>query len=178
MHLGILVFQIKIISLLAFFICSFNVLVLFHVIVSLISCLCLSFHLLYLYNYVLILFIYISLLCRNPFLGSSKLHFIFLKKKKPEHFERIVLLLPYACRGREEEDFKCFFPLSLSPPHLPRNPGTTHTHTYPATMMKNQESLALWTAMLRPYPAPRQWQGSHLALLRGKGKVPLSLCAY
>ena len=77
MHLGILVFQIKIISLLAFFICSFNVLVLFHVIGSLISCLCLSFHLLYLYNYVLILFIYISLLCRNPFLGSSKLHFIF-----------------------------------------------------------------------------------------------------
>jgi hypothetical protein len=38
------------------------------------------------------------------------------KKKKPEHFERIVLLLPYACRGREEEDFKCFFPLSLSTP--------------------------------------------------------------
>jgi hypothetical protein len=32
--------------------------------------------------------------------------------------------------------------------------------------------------MLRPYPAPRQWQGSHLTLLRGRGKVPLSLCAY
>ena len=105
-------------------------------------------------------------------------YILFSEKKKPEHFERIVLLLPYACRGREEEDFKCFFPLSLSPPHLPRKPGTTHTHTYPATMMKNQESLALWTAMLRPYPAPRQWQGSHLTLLRGKGKVPLSLCAY
>jgi hypothetical protein len=81
MHLGIMVFQIKIISFLAFFICSFNVLVLFHLIVSLISCLCLSFHLLYLYNYVLILFIYISLFCCNPFLGSFKLHFIFLKKK-------------------------------------------------------------------------------------------------
>ena len=45
-------------------------------------------------------------------------------------------------------------------------------------MMKNHESLALWTAMLRPYPAPRQWQGSHLTLLRDRGKVPLSLCAY
>jgi hypothetical protein len=55
-------FQIKIISLLAFFLYSFNVLVLFHVIVSLISCLCLSFPLLYLYNYVLILFIYVSLI--------------------------------------------------------------------------------------------------------------------
>jgi hypothetical protein len=58
-HLG---FQIKIISLLAFFLCSFNVLVLFHVIVSLISFLCLLFPLLYLYNHVLLLFIYVSLL--------------------------------------------------------------------------------------------------------------------
>jgi hypothetical protein len=32
--------------------------------------------------------------------------------------------------------------------------------------------------MLRPYPALRQWQGSHLTLLHGRGKVPLSLCTY
>jgi hypothetical protein len=62
--------------------------------------------------------------CLFIFLFFVVTHFWFLpiyilfseKKKKPEHFERIVLLLPYACRGREEEDFKCFFPLSLSTP--------------------------------------------------------------
>ena len=135
MHLGILVFQIKIISLLAFFICSFNVLVLFHVIVSLISCLCLSFHLLYLYNYVLILFIYIYLLCRNPFLGSSKLHFIFWKKKNQNTLNALFSFFPTHAEAGKKKILNVFF-RSLSPPHLPRKPDTTHTHTYPATMMK------------------------------------------
>jgi hypothetical protein len=61
MHLGILIFQIKILLLLSFFVFC-NVQVLFHVIFFLISCLCFSFPLLYLYNYILILFIYVSLI--------------------------------------------------------------------------------------------------------------------
>jgi hypothetical protein len=53
-------------------------------------------------------------ICHNPFLGSFKLHSLFLKKKNQNSavLNGIVLLRPYPCRGREEEDFK-YFPAIL-----------------------------------------------------------------
>jgi hypothetical protein len=57
--------------------------------------------------------------------------FFFLKKKTGHGVVlngTVHVLLPCACRGREEEVL--IFPArySLSPPHLPEKPGTTHTH--------------------------------------------------
>jgi hypothetical protein len=52
-----------------------------------------------------------------------------------------VLLLFCACRGREEEDFKLFFLLSLSFPRLDHSPNTTHTLSYLTTINATHASL-------------------------------------
>jgi hypothetical protein len=56
--------------------------------------------------------------------------FPFIQKKKNLHGAvlngTVQLLLRYTCRGKEEEDFKSFFPLTFSfsfPSHLPTKPG-------------------------------------------------------
>ena len=59
--------------------------------------------------------------------------FPFLQKKKKNLHgavlnDTVQLLLRCTCRGKEEEDFKSFFPLSLSTP-LAQKTRMTHTHT-------------------------------------------------
>jgi len=68
--------------------------------------------------------------------------------------DTILLLLPCECRDaetREKKIFEMFFSRSLSPPHLPKKPGITHTHT---TMPCNH-----YGRNMRQRPMPCTWTG-------------------
>jgi len=98
------------------------------------------------------------------FFSLPNFFFLFLetKKKKKKKLHGAVLngtvqvLLPCACRGREEEDFKSLFPaillLSLSTP-LAQKSRMTHTHTYTTIPCNSHATMpCTWTGYGEPLP--------------------------
>jgi len=81
----------------------------------------------------------------------------------------VQLLLRCACKGREEEDFKSFSPLSLSS-SLAQKTHMTHTHTTIPCKHYGRKIRRKHALPAAPI--------THLTLRHGRGKVILSSSAY
>ena len=100
-----------------------------------------------------------TLIVITQFWVTPKFYFPFLQKKKNLHGAvlngTVQLLLPCKCRDRGQERFWNIFSHSLFTPHLPKKPGTTHTHTYLATRTeKKQDTHASATIPCKHLPSP------------------------
>jgi hypothetical protein len=82
----------------------------------------------------------------------------------------------YVCRGKEEKDFKSFFPLSLFP-CLDHSPNTTHTLTYPATTLKKRQGCHALQTCSRAAAHKPPYATLPCTMMR-QGKVTLSPLAY